>query len=589
MNVRFIFLLLLVCAFSSHSSAQRSSDRDSSFILLVVPESDTTTTSSSVYRLSASTNTGGKVTINKKPLKVYPSGAFVGLLDLQVGDNPFAIVSTNDSGKSVSKTFLITRTAPLTTTPADTLAIEDAMMEPGSDMWLGEGDVLEVQMKGTPNCTATFLKGTAMYEVPKSEARGLEGVFRGTYIVMATDTMTSQPITFRLEDKNGRVVTKTSRGNISFKPHDFPFVGVTKGDRVYLDFGLGEDRLGSAKLSFMQPGIRLAITGKVGRRYRVKLSDDQEAWIPENQIDLQPQGTHLPFSLTGNWSVTGDNNYDYATIALDEKLPYSSFTDIDPTRINVDVYGAVSNSNWITQQLTSKEIKNAYYTQVARQQFRITLELNHKQVWGYQVGYKGNSLVIKVRRQPEHLKLKGLTFVLDAGHGGNNNGALGSTGAKEKDVTLAIVTHLKNVLERKGARVVLTRVDDSDISMQDRLNTALSTQADLLVSVHANSIGLTTNPDDTKGTSTFYKHLCFRPLSLCILKQVMKTGLTVFGNVGSFNFTLNTPTELPNVLVETAFISNPEDEMKLLDDEFRLTLAKRIIDGIQDFLDGCDE
>jgi N-acetylmuramoyl-L-alanine amidase len=69
----------------------------------------------------------------------------------------------------------------------------------------------------------------------------------------------------------------------------------------------------------------------------------------------------------------------------------------------------------------------------------------------------------------------------------------------------------------------------------------------------------------------------------------MKTGLTVFGNVGSFNFTLNTPTELPNVLVETAFISNPEDEMKLLDDDFRLTLAKRITDGIQDFLEGCDE
>jgi N-acetylmuramoyl-L-alanine amidase len=76
---------------------------------------------------------------------------------------------------------------------------------------------------------------------------------------------------------------------------------------------------------------------------------------------------------------------------------------------------------------------------------------------------------------------------------------------------------------------------------------------------------------------------------LFILKQVLKTGLSSFGNVGSFNFALNSPTELPNVLVETAFISNPEDEMRLMDDEFRLTLAKRIADGIEDFLDSCDE
>ena len=109
------------------------------------------------------------------------------------------------------------------------------------------------------------------------------------------------------------------------------------------------------------------------------------------------------------------------------------------------------------------------------------------------------------------------------------------------------------------------------------------------MSIHANSVGLTTNPDDIKGVTTFYKHLCYRPLSLFILKEVVKTGLSSFGNVGSFNFALNSPTELPNVLVETAFISNPEDEMKLIDEDFRHRLAKRIVDGIEDFLDSCDD
>jgi N-acetylmuramoyl-L-alanine amidase len=166
---------------------------------------------------------------------------------------------------------------------------------------------------------------------------------------------------------------------------------------------------------------------------------------------------------------------------------------------------------------------------------------------------------------------------------------LGCTGVKEKDVTLPIVLHLKNVLEHEGARVILTRTDDSNLTMLDRLKKVWSSDADILVSIHANSVGLTTNPADVEGAATFYKHVCYRPLSLFILKQVLKTGLSSFGNVGSFNFALNSPTELPNVLVETAFISNPEDEMRLMDDEFRLTLAKRIADGIEDFLDSCDE
>jgi N-acetylmuramoyl-L-alanine amidase len=111
----------------------------------------------------------------------------------------------------------------------------------------------------------------------------------------------------------------------------------------------------------------------------------------------------------------------------------------------------------------------------------------------------------------------------------------------------------------------------------------------MLLSIHSNSIGLTTNPENTRGTATFYKHICYRPLSLAIVRQVLKTGLPLFGNVGSFNFSLNAPTELPNVLVEMAFVSNPLDEMNLTDPEFRHKIAERIVDGVEDFLDSCDD
>ncbi|MGC9093426.1 MAG: N-acetylmuramoyl-L-alanine amidase [Bacteroidota bacterium] len=588
-------LLLNIVAESAETGLQ-----EANFILIVVPESDTTVTSSPRYRLSASTKPNSTVTINGKSLKVYPSGAFCDLMDLTVGENWFTITSRSEQGDTISKSFLIIRTKPIETTRPDSLLIEDIMMEPSTDLWLNEGDILKVQIKGTPNCKATFMDSIPMRELPISETNGIGGIYQGIYKVKATDLAKEIPISFRLEaspdsaagrrrGSTGNTVTKQSSAKVSFMSKEFPVVGITKGERPFLNFGLGTDRLGGAKLAFINPGIKLAITGKAGNQYRVALSDNQVAWIPENFVDLLPSGTYPPFSLTGSWNVYGDDKYDYVTVSLNDKLPYASFQEIEPARIIIDIFGAVSNTNWITQQVTTREIKNVYYTQPEKNVFRIIIELRHKQLWGYKISYIGNNLVIRIKHQPEKLRFKNLTFIIDAGHGGSDNGALGSTGAKEKEINLATAYHLKRLLEAKGAKVVMTRESDTTILMSDRLKKILQSDADILISIHANSVGFSSNPEESKGVSTYYKYICYRPLSTAILTEILKTGISPFGNVGSFNFTLNSLTEIPNVLVELAFMSNPEDEMKLLDDDFRRTLAKRIRDGIEEFLDQCDE
>ncbi len=582
-------LLFALCCSAIHLSAQPKPN----FILLVVPEADTVESQTATYRLSASTNPGNKIEVNGKPCRVYPSGAFCGKLDVNVGENVFVINSVSQAGEVASKTFVINRPKPIETTRADTLMIEDIMMSPTQDMWLDEGDILQVQFKGTPGCKASFTYGNPLSIIPMKErplpnGRGIGGVYRGTYKVKAADTLLSQRIVFTLQDSVGKSVSKSTSAKVSFKPHLLPVVGITKGERPYLNTGLGEDRLGGHKFSIINPNIRLKITGKVNGMYRVALTKNQEAWIEDSYVDLQPAGTFFPSSLTGSMNVASEGNVDVVSLPLSDKLPYSTHQLLNPSRIVVDVYGATSNTNWITQKPT-KEIANVYYNQVEKEVFRITIELKHKQSWGYDIGYDGNNLKIKVRPQPERLKLKALTIALDAGHGGDNKGALGSTGALEKDVTLAFVKHLKQILEDKGTKVVLTRADDSNVRMTDRFLTAYRGGADFLISIHANSIGLTGDPAETKGSGTFYKHIGFRPLSKFILDEVLKTGLENLGNVGSFNFSLNGPTELPSALVETAFISNPEDEMKLLDDTFRRELAERIVDGIEEWLDWCDE
>ena len=559
------------------------------FVRLVVPEADTVQATSGAYRLSASTAPGNRLTINGTPLKVYPSGATAGLLSLNIGENRFTLTATSPKGDSVSKSFLVVRAKPPETTPDSVLAIDTIMTEPSEELWLNEDDRLEVQFKGTPGCKASCDLGIPMNEIKPAYAHGLGGIYRGVYTVRDGDTLSSHPVKFTLQNASGAVVEEYSKGAVTMRPGDFPYIGVTNGERPALAYGLGEDRLGGAKMSFINAGIRLAVTGKHGNMYRVALAPGHEAWIAAGNVDLIPKGARLPAALTENWMVYGDEKYDYVTVAIPLRLPYSSTTESDPARIHVDIYGATSNTNWIIQQLTAREIKNVYYTEPSTGVFRVTIELRHRQIWGYEIGYSPAGLAIKVRRQPERLKIKALTFALDAGHGGENLGALGSTGALEKEINLAVVKDLKSILEDRGARVILTREGDADVTMADRVRKVVTSGADMLISIHSNSIGLTTNPENTRGTATFYKHICYRPLALAIVKEVLKTGLPLFGNVGSFNFSLNGPTELPNVLVEMAFVSNPLDEMNLIDPEFRHKIAERVVDGVDDFLDSCNE
>ncbi len=584
-TIKYLFILTVIL-FSININAQKRHSKKN-YISIVVPEETHTETTLSRYRIAGNTLPGSKVTINGKKIKVYPSGAFARLMKLKVGINEFVVKSTYKSNRTIGKKFIIVRKDDkLKTTPTKELVIEDELMLPNKEVWLDSDDLLQVKIKGTPGCNATFMDGLEMNELPIEETNGIGGIYTGVYKVKPNDEIVNQYITFHLE-RDGEKITKKSQSKISIIPRQFPRVGVITAERSFLNFGLGTNRLGGAKLSFLEKGIKLTINGLVGNQYRVKLTDDMEAWIPKEQVELLPVGTFIPKSLTDSWAVYGGKKYDKIIINLNEKLPYSTRQEINPTRIIVDIYGATSNTNWITQHTTAKEIKNLYYEQVSKDLFRIIIEPTHKQIWGYEIGYKNTALQIKVKKQPKKLKIANLKFILDAGHGGNNRGALGSTGLLEKDVTLDIIKRLERQLRKKGAKVILTRNKDIESSSVDRLEKIKKIDADILISVHANSIGLASDPIKTKGTSTFYKHICYRPLSLAIYKRMLNLKLEPFGNVGGFNFTLNSPTEIPNVLVETAFMSNPSDEMKLMSAKFKNKIAQKIIQGVEDFLKGC--
>ena len=126
----------------------------------------------------------------------------------------------------------------------------------------------------------------------------------------------------------------------------------------------------------------------------------------------------------------------------------------------------------------------------------------------------------------------------------------------------------------------MTRTNDTDLTMIDRTLMLRQQDPNILISIHLNS----GESDTMRGVSTYYRYIGFRPLSQAILKRMQELKLKEWGNVGAFNFALNGPTEYPNCLVEVGFLSNKEDEKKILNPKFHKQVAQKIYLGIGDWL-----
>ena len=218
-----------------------------------------------------------------------------------------------------------------------------------------------------------------------------------------------------------------------------------------------------------------------------------------------------------------------------------------------------------------------------------------------------------------------ITVAIDAGHGGEDPGAKGRRGTQEKHVTLMIARRLKALIDAEpGMRGVLTRDGDYFVPLVTRVEKARRVKADLFVSIHADAF----IKPHARGSSVFAlsergatsaaarwlakreneadliggvnldvkdKHLAQTLLDLsqtATIQDSIKLARAVLGEIGTINtlhkdnveqagFAVLKAPDIPSILVETAFISNPEEEAKLTDEAYQDKLAQAVLRGIR--------
>lgn len=218
-----------------------------------------------------------------------------------------------------------------------------------------------------------------------------------------------------------------------------------------------------------------------------------------------------------------------------------------------------------------------------------------------------------------------VTIALDPGHGGEDPGAIGANGSREKDIVLAVAKRLKAKLEQlPNTRVMLTRDGDYFVPLGQRVQKARKVQADLFVSIHADAwisptargssvfvlsekgasssaarwLANDQNKADLVGGANFAvqdKQIASVLFDLSTTAQIndsLKLGKAVLSEIGGINrlhkasveqagFAVLKAPDIPSILVETAFISNPQEEAKLRDEGYQNQLAEAITNGIK--------
>ena len=189
--------------------------------------------------------------------------------------------------------------------------------------------------------------------------------------------------------------------------------------------------------------------------------------------------------------------------------------------------------------------------------------------------------------------MKGRLIAIDPGHGGSDSGAIGPTGIMEKSVTLRVSRELKRLLEAEGAKVVLTRTGDTEVSskgsgataveeLEARCEVANRANADIFLSIHADAF---TNRE-VKGTTAYY-YTKGTKQSKRLADSVRMALIDAIGTLDrgtqTSNFYVVKHTDMPAILVEISFISNPDEEKMMNSEAGIKKIAQGIADGIADF------
>ncbi len=335
-------------------------------------------------------------------------------------------------------------------------------------------------------------------------------------------------------------------------------------------------------------------TEAVGNYIPIYSSDNQSFIIADfTKLNNTTLYTHSTNAILYN-SKKIDNQTQTLTIKFDAPVVHG--LDRYNDRLILYLYNVAKYSNETFKDTFKDTIfANAVIDAMPKIGLKLTIPVEQDALASTYLGADGRTLQVKIKQVKKKTEPVVVTptipvvkpqksgekhsIVIDAGHGGSDTGAIGG-GVYEKNITLDLAKRIEDILIKKGYDVKMTRVDDSYVSLQERVDISEEYNPDIFVSVHVNS---SVKPE-INGIETHYYHQ--ESVALAQTVHASFASAVPATNRGLFKskFYVINHTTSPAILVEIGFISNIAERAEITGEKRKQATAQAIADGIQKYL-----
>ncbi|MBE9232098.1 N-acetylmuramoyl-L-alanine amidase [Cuspidothrix issatschenkoi LEGE 03284] len=575
---------LLIFSFLSTSSVAFAQES----LLVVFPPQNYQTSTEKIFFIGTAPPQG-QVFINGTLVKRSKAGHFSPSFPLQLGENLFKVRYQNQE-----REIKITRKSNLPELPQG-LGFATGSLTPMADIARLPGELICFSAIAPPqatvwvnlvNQTVALLPQPAQAQLPPNSSilTGLNQPnlssltkYEGCTTVANAADLGKPRFNLQLNDQT---ITQTGLGKIAIlSSAQLPVAEIASE--------MGVTRTGPStdysRLTPLPKGTMATVTGKEGEWLRL----DYGAWINSKETKII-SGAVAPQTVIRSVGYRQLTNATEIRFPLEIPVPVS--VEQGNNSFSVTLYNTIAQTDTIRLD-DNPLISRLDWQQISPKQIKYTFNLKKPQQWGYKLKYDQTTLVLTLRHSPnpEHRKrlpLSGIKILLDPGHGGKESGASGPTGYLEKDVNLIVSKLLRDELVKRGAKVVMTREDDRDVSLVERQVIINKEEPAIALSIHYNSLPDDGDAENTKGFGSFWYHPQSHSLAVFlhnyVVKNLGKPSYGVFWN----NLALTRPHIAPAVLLELGFMSSPNEFEEIVNPQAQKKMANTLADGITQWFKG---
>ena len=529
--------------------------------------------------------------INGQPVPLYKNGGFVAYIPVQKGNFEFILTATQGT-KTVQALRHVKVGNPHEPATTQKATLLESAAFPQHPVELLPADSVNLYVRGTPGARVSAqlpsLKGGK--NIPLTEDKNRPGTYRGEFQIKAQQAAKHTKVIYKMtggphgsKDKitaPAKITVRDEREGVAYANVTLPGVKVRKRPTAF----------GNLYPHYRAYGL-VRINGRMGNQSRLWLSDKETAWLENSYLEPAAAPTEKN-ALSFIRTETSDERTRFI-FTLNRKVPIQIHEYED--RVELTLYYVDQFAQNFSLDNTSPLVSNVQWSEPAEGAVAFRMMLRPKaRLWGHAYRFEDNQLIVDLMHQPSRKPtpqkpLQGARIVIDAGHSPKRippyDGTIGPTGYLEYEGTLALANDLKPLLEKAGATVLLTRVGENQMSLQNRYDYALVQQAHLFVSLHYNALPEGSNPfAKPRGFSVYYMYPHSFDLAESVYKSFVKNvPLADNGLIENDILFIPRMPDYPSILVENAFLMIPQQEEMAKNKAGRAAFVKALYEGIVGF------